>query len=844
MSSVPYIYVNIIALCSYMIMLGAFLAAKKNAAVWQFMAVLFGFILWTGGSICMRLQLAPGVSFWYYVSILALFSLADLIYLFVCQFAGVKGFFIKILWTLGTVIILAVTLTGAFLAPPEITTTAGGVVFMYTVKWPVIIPCAFFLVIVCSIVKIFYDVIKTQRVRTPGITEIILGCLCVVIGNMMQLIPGNVFPWDTLSGIAFALLLMIALYRKRMFQLTPIVSKSALMTGCLLLCIIAAINFVSPMESYIIKTFPSFADVTTAIILIIFGVIMLVVYFLIKKLIDALFSKDGQQNAHLKAFSAFASRTLNTEEILSELTRVIREEVRVAQIYVCLRDNGYYVVKHSSNPLTAVNVKIRSDSPFVTYLRADEGYLVVSEFKGHPLYLSMWDEEKTLIKDLGIGCVVPLKDNDNVVGLVLVTDKDKSGKYNQNELSFIATASSVASIAIKNAGLYEQMFEEARIDSLTGVYNYRYFVELVDQEFEATRDDSLALIYVDIDDFKLYNQLYGSAEGDNALKMISDFIVRSVGGTGTVFRTTGKVFAILLPHYDTLQAEALAHGIHNGIAAMNTTPERNKYKALSVSCGICVSPYAASSAKELSENADMAAYNAKNNGKNTTVVFRGAEPVSQRVSERAHEIVERSQRGNRTYKAHSPTILALTAAIDAKDHYTYRHSQNVARYSAILATAAGLNEDQICMIYEAALLHDIGKISIPEHILNKDSDLTDDEYHVVKDHVNNSIEMIRHLPSMDYLIPAAVGHHERWDGLGYPRGISGEEIPISARCLAVADAFDAMTSDRPYREGKTIDFAVEQIQSSAGTQFDPDLAYIFIDLVRCGEITLHDVWHD
>ncbi len=119
-------------------------------------------------------------------------------------------------------------------------------------------------------------------------------------------------------------------------------------------------------------------------------------------------------------------------------------------------------------------------------------------------------------------------------------------------------------------------------------------------------------------------------------------------------------------------------------------------------------------------------------------------------------------------------------------------SGNVARYAAILAVAAGLNDDQVRNIYAAGLLHDIGKISVPEKILNKTGRLEDDEYQIMKDHVNNSIEMIRHLPEMDYLIPGVLCHHERWDGKGYPRGIAGEEIPISARCLAIADVFDAM----------------------------------------------------
>jgi HD-GYP domain-containing protein (c-di-GMP phosphodiesterase class II) len=151
-----------------------------------------------------------------------------------------------------------------------------------------------------------------------------------------------------------------------------------------------------------------------------------------------------------------------------------------------------------------------------------------------------------------------------------------------------------------------------------------------------------------------------------------------------------------------------------------------------------------------------------------------------------------------------------------------------------------MNKEHVRIIYEAALLHDIGKISIPEHILTKNGALTSQEYEIMKTHVNSSIEMIRHLPSMDYVIPAVIGHHERWDGKGYPRGIARENIPLSARCLAIADAFDAMTTNRSYRKALPVEYAAEEIIKNAGTQFDPELASIFADLIKSKEITVEN----
>jgi diguanylate cyclase (GGDEF)-like protein/putative nucleotidyltransferase with HDIG domain len=385
--------------------------------------------------------------------------------------------------------------------------------------------------------------------------------------------------------------------------------------------------------------------------------------------------------------------------------------------------------------------------------------------------------------------------------------------------------------------MYEKIFREARVDSLTGAYNYRYFVDKLDEEYQLCMDDCLTLALLDVDDLRLYNQLYGVEEGDNALKKIYDEIVLCVGGAGLVFRTSGKVFALLLPGMDAHQASVLTKEIRHKVSLINDSEGRRQMKSLSVSVGICSSPYAASSAKELMDNTDLATYNAKQSGKDQTVIFKGSSELKPvHLEERTDEIVNRIKTENNDYHNALAMISALTAAIDAKDHYTCSHSKNVAHYSAALAVAAGLNGYQVRMIYTAGLLHDIGKISVPESVLNKTGKLTDTEYSNMKDHVNNSIEMIRHLPDMDYVIPAVLGHHERYDG--YPRGIAGENIPVSARCLSIADVFDAMTTDRPYRKGLNIETATAEIERGAGTQFDPVLAKLFAKLVRSGDIVL------
>ena len=372
-------------------------------------------------------------------------------------------------------------------------------------------------------------------------------------------------------------------------------------------------------------------------------------------------------------------------------------------------------------------------------------------------------------------------------------------------------------------------------DELTGLINRKYFYETLQEEYIKHKNNSLALIILNIDDFKLYNQLYGYKEGDIALKNIAHIIKTAVGQKGIVSRYSGKEFAIILPFYDILSAKNLAENIRKQILNMNKKSKDYPLKALTVSGGICAIPHSANTVKQLVDNADMAVYHAKRRGKNLILAYS---VEKKDLENEINDIVEEKKAD--IYSEYASTIFALTAAIDAKDHYTFNHSKRVAYYATRLAYAYGMDEDFVRIIKEAALLHDIGKIGVPEQILNKPGKLTDEEYDKIKGHVENSIGIIRHLPSLDYVIPAVIGHHERYDGKGYPRGIAGEDIPLSARMLCIADAFDAITTQRTYKQPSTVMEALEILEANAGRQFDPVLVPIFVQLVENGLINIDD----
>jgi len=183
-------------------------------------------------------------------------------------------------------------------------------------------------------------------------------------------------------------------------------------------------------------------------------------------------------------------------------------------------------------------------------------------------------------------------------------------------------------------------------------------------------------------------------------------------------------------------------------------------------------------------------------------------------------------------KTHFETIMAFSEALEARDEYTAGHSRRVMEYSNSIGQCMRLDKQDIEDLKRSALLHDIGKIGIPDVILKKETKLTEEEYAVIKSHSGTGAAILKHIKSLKHLVPAVYHHHEQFDGEGYPHGVKGTKIPLHARIIAIADTFDAMTSSRSYRNALSFRTALSELKRSKGTQFDPDIADIFIEILQ------------
>ncbi len=358
----------------------------------------------------------------------------------------------------------------------------------------------------------------------------------------------------------------------------------------------------------------------------------------------------------------------------------------------------------------------------------------------------------------------------------------------------------------------------ALTDPLTGLGNHRHFHDRLEREIADSRAQGypLSLCLVDIDDFKRINDRFGHPGGDKVLAQLATNLRQG----GEAFRLGGDEFAILLPGRDEEGARIAAEAIIERLAVVELAPAG----LVTLSAGIATAPEDELGRDELVRRSDSALYWAKEYGKNQVRVYR---PDVVEIAE-LKRLAAGPDRAARFRAAAS-----LAKAVDARDAYTGSHSERVADLAARIATRLGVDREQVELTRLAGSLHDLGKLAIPEEILRKPGPLSDTERLVLERHPHIGFRMLETL-GVDPVADWVLHHHERWDGSGYPDGVSGEEIPLGARIIFVADAFDAMTSDRVYRGRLSDDEAIAELARCSGTQFDPEVVAAFADELGVG----------
>jgi diguanylate cyclase (GGDEF)-like protein len=379
--------------------------------------------------------------------------------------------------------------------------------------------------------------------------------------------------------------------------------------------------------------------------------------------------------------------------------------------------------------------------------------------------------------------------------------------------------------------LYREQSQAAVTDAVTGLPNHRAIMSKLDEALSHCQraQSSCAVLFVDLDHFKRVNDTYGHRAGDDILHEVGSRLRDGVRLEDFVGRYGGEEFAVILADTDILAACQVADRL---LITLNSQPcywetgDTREIAPIPISGSIGVSVYLlhGTTREELIESADRAMYQSKTKGRNRVCIADieadaiNRDPTASGASISVEQNIEELV-----------GLQALTAAAAARDSDTCIHAHRLVELAVATARKLNQNEHELHMLRLGAILHDIGKIGIPDAILHKPGPLTDEEWKVMRSHPDIGRHILQEIGGVfNQLAELVVAHHERWDGAGYPMKLAGEAIPLHARILTVVDSFDAMTSRRVYREPMSIEAARTELQRCSGSQFDPGVVEAFL----------------
>jgi diguanylate cyclase (GGDEF)-like protein len=546
-----------------------------------------------------------------------------------------------------------------------------------------------------------------------------------------------------------------------------------------------------------------------------------------------LFQKERRRSSHLALLNELAQKAasvLNPNELLNSICGEVRGAFNhdLARIEVLdLQDSELIVEAQAGYGAELLGRRARCGEGLSgAAATSREPVLANSVLRDHR-YVALHPGVRSSLS-------LPLRYRDNLLG-VLSLESFREHSFSQQDVLTLQSLADQLALALHNARAYQSALDQAITDGLTGLKTHRYFMEALDGEWRrsARTRRAFSVIMMDLDGFKRVNDRGGHLEGDKVLAAVATLLDARSRQSNVVARYGGDEFALLMPETSAEQAEILAERLRAAVEADHFL----RAHAVTASFGIATYPDHGPTQAEILRVADSGMYLAKHHSGNCVkLAAQSPKPGDVERDQRLLEAylgvtvkrmfsagTDACSHYRHRFEQMKPlldTITALAFAVEAKDPYTRGHSQAVSRLAAQVALQAGLSEAEIEDIRLAGIVHDVGKIHVPEDVLNKPALLTAEEFEKMKSHAKWGARILEPL-KVKAIERIVLYHHEALDGQGYPEGLKGEQIPLGARIITVADAFDAMVSDRPHRKARTVGEALAELRRCRGSQFDP-----------------------
>lgn len=531
-----------------------------------------------------------------------------------------------------------------------------------------------------------------------------------------------------------------------------------------------------------------------------------------------------EELAVINRSSTIITSSLNIQDIYESFIRELKKVVDVSWASIALieGDNLRIVALFSeTGSAWQVGERLPLHGSATEWVTVNHEIVVEPDLEQESRFVTGQTHLKQGLRSLAC---LPLIAKGEAIGSLVVASRQPNA-YSPRHITLLEQLASQIAMPVENSQLYAEVEEKAHYDDLTGLLNRRSLDELIAVEVNrhSRYGGVLSIIILDLDSFNTYNDNHGHLSGDKLLRQVGSALKKSIRGSDQAFRYGGDEFAILLPNTSIDAALQVSERVRNRVASL----ESGRIP-ITASLGLASWPADGINAVEVIAAADAALYLAKRSGGNRSQCASGTLltlPLEEGTEAPAAP-------GETTDHDTLSTIYALALTVDARDHYTRGHSRKAGEYSRLLAEALELPSSEINKLETCALLHDIGKVSINDRILNKPGKLTPSEWAAIRNHPQVGVNIASHAPQLASCLPGILHHHEKYDGTGYPGGLKGQDIPLEARILAIADAFAAMTTARSYSKALSVPEALKELNRGAGSQFDPRLVKRFVPLIK------------
>ena len=564
---------------------------------------------------------------------------------------------------------------------------------------------------------------------------------------------------------------------------------------------------------------------------------------------------NSLNNPQNKSFNNEKTLTLDYNFVVNELTKIstitcINDYYnKIHSILTQKIDSGFMAIGLFKENSSCINLKLKDKfGNFYStkvFLKDAENPIVEAFLERKIIFKNDINFLKlSYLKNNGV-VILPLISINKCIGVMIIEDN-----YAKQNIALHTLIASFTALYSHNFELIEKADEYVNTDSLTLLYNHRGFQEILTNEISRaqTNKQKLSVIMMDICNITKINKELGHAKGDEVIKLVAEKVRQNMREGDIAGRYGGDEIAIILPNTSIEQAKYVAEYLTYSLSCCFI----DEIGPIKVSVGVATYPDCSDDKYSLLVLAEQAMYvsQAKGYKDGMSAIISSAdfnfwddialksyaEILGKRHAQLGinfeEELLSRFNNdhailGNRI----SEVASSLAGAIDSKDTYTKGHSTSVSKFSEALARAINLPEEDVERIKLGALLHDVGKIGIPETVLKKEGPLSDEEWVIMKQHPTIGAEkVLMPNPSLRHLIPIVKYHHERIDGKGYPEGLTNGDIPLEAKIVAIADTYHALISDRPYRKGMNIEKALSILKEGAGTQWDANLIRTFIQI--------------